>query len=330
MSGSATTASAIRRPALGFGWLRQTWNDFFFEEQSPVPLALFRIVYGLLVMMTLLFLYPDWLAWYGRHAWISLATMQSMEPSRRINLFPILPQSDAWIRGFFWVALSSAAMLAAGFLTRVNSVMVFVCLASIQQRNLFMTHGGDTFLRLAGFFLIFAPAGAALSVDRLIRVRRGVESAVVRPRRLWAQRMIQIQLALLYFASFCWKLKGSGWLNGTTLFYIYHLDSLHRFLLPGWFFRPTILKLASWSALAIEFSLGVLIWIRGIRYYVLACGIALHLWLEYSLNIPLFQWDVLSAYILFVDPADLTRVWNWITRRADRIEEPARAPNFSD
>jgi hypothetical protein len=315
---------------MSIGWLRPKWNAFFFEEQSPVPLALFRIVYGLLVMTTLLLLYPDWLAWYGRHAWISLDTMQTLEPSRRINLFTILPQSDAWIKGFYWVALSSAAMLAAGFLTRVNSLIVFVCLASVQQRNLFITHGGDTFLRLAGFFLIFAPAGAALSVDRLIRVRRGMESAIVRPRRPWAQRMIQIQLALLYFSSFCWKLKGSGWLNGTTLFYIYHLDSLHRFPLPGWLFHSTVLKLASWAALAIEFSLGVLVWIRRIRYYVLACGLVLHLWLEYSLNIPLFQWDVLSAYILFLDPADPMRIWNWIRRRAHRTEEPERAPSFSD
>jgi hypothetical protein len=314
---------------MSLGSLRKAWNALFFEEQSPIPIAVFRIFYGLLVIATLLLLYPDWLAWYGRHAWISLATMQSVEPGRRINLFTILPQSDGWITAFYWVFLSSAIMLTAGFLTRINSVIVFVCLASIHQRNLFITHGGDTFLRLAGFFLIFAPAGAALSVDRLIWVRRGVETAVVRPRRPWAQRMIQIQLALLYFSAFCWKLKGAGWLNGTTLFYIYHLDALHRFPLPGWFFRPTILKLASWAALAIEFSLGVLIWIKDIRYFVLACGLVLHLWLVYSLNIPLFQWDVLSAYILFIDPADLTHIWNSIKRHANRTELPEHTPSFS-
>ena len=58
-------------------------------------------------------------------------------------------------------------LLAVGLFTRVNSVIVFICLASMQQRNLYITHGGDTFLRVAGFFLMFAPAGAALSIDRL-------------------------------------------------------------------------------------------------------------------------------------------------------------------
>jgi hypothetical protein len=41
----------------------------------------------------------------------------------------------------------------------------------------------------------------------------------------------------------------------------------------------------------------------------------LHLSLDYSLNIPLFQWDVLSAYVLFVDPADVSRAWNRIRLR---------------
>jgi hypothetical protein len=32
----------------------------------------------------------------------------------------------------------------------------------------------------------------------------------------------------------------------------------------------------------------------------------------------MFQWDVLTAYILFVDPADLDRVWRVICQRALR------------
>jgi hypothetical protein len=37
------------------------WNQFFFREQSPVPIALFRIFYGTLVISTLALLRPDWL-----------------------------------------------------------------------------------------------------------------------------------------------------------------------------------------------------------------------------------------------------------------------------
>lgn len=293
-------------------WLK-AWNAFFFEKQSPLPIALFRIAYGVLVIATLLLLRPDWLTWYGTHAWISLPTMQTIEPGRRLDLFTIIPQSDGWINAFFWVFLTSAILLTVGLFTRINGLIVFLCLVSIQQRNLFITNSGDTFLRVTGFFLMFAPAGAALSVDRLMRIWRGKEAAVIQPLSPWAQRMIQIELSLLYFAAFCWKMKGPLWLHGAALYYVYHLAALKRFPIPAWLLQPTILKVGSWLALALEFSLGVLIWIKELRYILLGFGLLFHLSLEYSLNVPLFQWDVLSAYILFVDPADITRAWNWIS-----------------
>jgi hypothetical protein len=296
----------------------EAWNGFFFAEQPPTPLALFRIAYGTVVIATLFLLHGDWIAWYGPNAWVRLSTIRTMEPGPRLNLFTIIPQSDSWVRILFWVFLISAVCLTIGLLTRVNSIIVFACLASIQQRNLLILHGGDTFLRVTGFFLMFAPAGAALSVDRLIRIWRGKEGAEIRPRRPWAQRMIQFELALLYFAGFCSKIEGGSWVQGTALYYVYHLDELQRFPLPSWFFHPVMLKLGTWFALVFEFSMGVLIWIKELRYPLLAVGVLFHLSLEYSLNIPMFQWDVLSAYILFVDPVDLTRFWNWIRVRANR------------
>jgi Vitamin K-dependent gamma-carboxylase len=292
--------------------LRGAWDSFFFTEQSPVPLALFRVAYGALVITSLLLLRPDWLAWFGDRAWISLQTMQSIETGPRLNLFTVIPQTDVWINSLFWVFLVSAILLTVGFLTRLNSVIVFLCLASIQQRNLFITNGGDTFMRVAGFFLIFAPAGAAFSIDRLLRIWRKKEGSQLQPRSPWAQRLIQIELALVYFSSFCWKLKGQPWTHGTALFYVYHLESLRRFPLPAWLFHPMVLKLGTWFALVFEFSMGTLIWVKKLRYPLLAVGVAFHLWLEYSLNIQLFQWEILSAYILFVDPSDLTRMWNRI------------------
>ena len=293
----------------------EAWNEFFFAEQPPIPIALFRVLYGMAVLATLWLTRDDWIAWYGPHAWVSLRTMQAFEPGPRLNLFTVMPASVFWVRMLFWVFAASAVCLAIGFLTRLNSVVVYVCLASIQQRNLFILHGGDTFLRVAGFFLIFSAAGAALSVDRLIRIWRGKEAAEIRPRRPWAQRMIQFELSLVYFVGFCWKVAGPMWVQGAALSYIYRLDELQRFPLPSWFLNVTLMKLATWFTLVLEFALGVLIWIRELRYYLLAIGLVFHLFIEYSMNIPMFEWDILSAYVLFIDAGDLERAWNWISDR---------------
>ncbi len=304
------------------------WNQFFFAPQSPTPVSLYRIFYGICVVATLILLRPDWLAWYGVHGWVTLSTMRQIEPGTRLNLFTVIPQNDFWIGALFWVFLGSAILLTLGFLTRLNTVIVFLCLTSIHQRNLYILHGGDKFLRLAAFFLIFAPAGAAFSLDRLIRMRRGKQGAEIQLTSPWAQRMIQFQLALLYFMSFWWKSLGAPWVNGTALYYVNHLDELRRFPLPLWMRQPLLLKAASWLTLALEFSLGVLIWFKELRYPLLLLGLLFHLTLEYWLNIPMFQWDVLSAYILFVHPADIDRAWNWM-RRLLRARMPANPRTYS-
>lgn len=288
--------------------LSARWDAFFFAPQSPLPIAVFRILYGAMVCATLLLLRRDWLIWYGSRGLVSPETMSRTEPGVRINIFHLLPPGDGWIYAVFWILLVAAICLSAGFLTRISSIIVFVCLASLDERNLFITHSGDTFLRVTGFFLMFAPAGACLSVDRLIRVKAGKETGVPEARAPWAQRLIQFELSLLYFAAAYSKAQGELWINGTALYYVYRLEDLRRFPLPRWFFNPVVLALGGWSAMALEFALGTLIWVRALRYYILAAGLMLHLFLEYSLNIPLFQWEVLSAYVLFIDPRDLTRV----------------------
>jgi Vitamin K-dependent gamma-carboxylase len=293
----------------------RAWEQFFFAPLSPRPIALFRILYGLCVCATLLLLHSDWLAWFGVHGWVTLPAMTESEPGLRLNLFHVMPQNDHWIAVFFWIFLAFAVLLTLGLWTRISSIAVFLCIASMQQRNLFITHGGDTFLRVAGFFLMFATAGGAFSVDRFLRVRRGLESGDPAPRAPWAQRMIQFELALLYFASFLWKIKGNAWRNGTALYYVLHLHEIHRFPIPAWMDHMALLRAGTWATLALECSLGILIWFRPFRYPLLLLGLLLHLCLEYALNIPMFQWDVLAAYVLFIDPADLERFWNGISDR---------------
>jgi hypothetical protein len=65
------------------------------------------------------------------------------------------------------------------------------------------------------------------------------------------------------------------------------------------------IKAITWFTLLAEFSLGVLIWFSRLRYPVLLLGLLFHLGIEYALNLPMFAWDVLAAYVLFIDPADL-------------------------
>src|SRR5262249_28830155 len=140
------------------------------------------------------------------------------------NIFAILPQTEGWTNAVFWIFVVVALCLCVGLYTRASSIVFFVLLASLHQRNLYIANSGDTLLRASAFFLMFAPAGAALSLDRWRNIRQGKETAAIRPQAPWAQRMIQIQLALLYLITVWNKTQGPAWIDGTALYYVYNLD----------------------------------------------------------------------------------------------------------
>src|SRR3954454_9715403 len=91
--------------------LVQAWNEFLFKPQPPTPIALFRVLYGMLLIVNLVFLRPDWLAWYGEHSWVTLSTMLKVEPGPRPNLFVVLPHDDRWTEALFWIFHASAIWL---------------------------------------------------------------------------------------------------------------------------------------------------------------------------------------------------------------------------
>src|SRR5207245_637495 len=101
--------------------------------------------------------------------------------------------------------------------------------------------------------LMFAPTDAAISVDRLLRIWRGKEG--LESQRCWplAQRMLQIQTALVYISAFAWKSIGLEWINGTALYYTTRLVEFQRFPLPT-LENGVVLRLLTWSTLFVEFA----------------------------------------------------------------------------
>ncbi len=290
------------------------WNEFFFEPQSPTPISLYRMLYGILIIADLLLLRPDWLTWYGRHAFMSMDTMHQVVSGHRVNFFELMPQTDFAINIFFWIFLLLAISLTVGFMTRFSSIAVYMCLLSIHERNGFILNGGDTLLRVTGFFLMFAPAGAAFSIDRLLRIRKGLEGPIVPFQAPWAQRLIQIQISVVYFSTFYWKTLGNTWINGTAVYYALHLQEMHRFPLPV-IENLLLLKVLTWGTLLIEFSLAVLVWFKELRYPILITGLCFHLGIEYAMNIPLFEWIMMATFVTFIYPDDLSRLGRWFRGR---------------
>ncbi len=296
---------------------RKGWQTFWFEPTSPTPIGLFRIAVGLITLQCLcIHLLADWQLYFGDHPLITIETMigKYWRYDPYFDLMLLLPPGEIWRWYFFWFAVTAATMMTFGLFTRFSSIATFLCLMSLQHHFLINQNSGDNFLRISLLFLAMSNAGDAFSLDNLIKATRqdwrveGFRPPLSAP---WAQRMIQLQLAIAYFHTWWCKVAGGEWNDGTAVYYASRYDDIIRFPLPFFLDDLNMIKILTWGTLLVELALCTLIWWRPARYYVMLVGLALHLGIEYTMNLPMFEWLFISTYLLFVYPEHLTMTMDY-------------------
>lgn len=297
--------------------LRRAWNRWWFGPICPAPLGLFRLVFGLLVLAYGLLLFPDRTLWFSDRGVLTSAQSDAynewLGPAPKLDLLHGAV-SDVWLTTFFVVFLLAALGLTLGLGTRLSSLVVFVCLATLHNRNSAIHNSGDMVMMVMACYLLLSPAGAACSLDRLGRVLRGREDDALPSIVPWAQRLMQFQIAAIYCTTSLSKLGGSLWRNGTAAYYPLHLPDSARFPVP-YSDQLWMTHLLTWGTIAVELSLWTLIWAPRLRLWVLAAGVLLHVGIEYSLNIPLFSALMIASYLVFVREGDLTNFVRWMQTR---------------
>ncbi len=295
--------------------LRYEWNLFWFRPTSPVPLGLFRLVYGCVAFAYGALLFPERWTWFSNRGVLTAAEAAAYigGAGTYVHQFGLLllPGADRWLTVFFLAYLLAAFSLIVGFWSRTSAALVYLGIAALHARNAPIHHSGDTVVIIMAAYLALSPCGAACSVDRLIRIFRRAEDAA--PVVAWAQRLMQIQIAVLYFCAAMSKATGPSWQDGTAVYYPMHLPESVRF--PVWGQDNIyVVNLVTWGTVGIEMALGTLIWVPRLRLYVLAGGVLLHLGIEYSMNIPLFSAVMIATYINFLSASDLQNFLNWAKR----------------
>ncbi len=297
------------------GKLWQLWYQFWFQPKPVQPLALYRIFFGLLILQSLVIhLGSDFLTWYGPNSIIPFEAVKRYfwwnEP--RFDIMLMLPNEEGWYLTFFVSMIIAALFTSLGLFTRYSAVYLCLGLISMHHHDPYNINGGDTFLRLTSMFLAVSPCGAAWSLDSVIRRLRGLPIETVHSP--WAQRMIQVQLAIAYCDTFWCKIIGPQWLDGTAVYYATRLDDLVRFNLPILFDNLLFCKLLSWGTLVIEFAMWTLVWFKDVRYYVLLSALCLHFGIDVAINLPVFEWAFIACLVTFIEPEDLEKVKNMIVQ----------------
>jgi hypothetical protein len=186
---------------------------------------------------------------------------------------------------------------------------------------------------------LFAGILSLSPCDRSFLILDGTETPAARIAPLWAQRLAQAQLSLIYIASGCGKFKDDDWRNGLVL-----ADRLARHTqeaidkgtphwLMEWLANPGTASALAKLAIATELFLSVGLWMRRTRVYALWWGVMFHLAIELTSQVELFTWLTLTIYALFATPdvharklffdpsrpkgavyARLVRLFDWLAR----------------
>jgi hypothetical protein len=235
----------------------------------------------------------------------------------------------------FSLACISAASLCIGFRTRASALVLLLVSSQLAQLSPGSDRGIDTLLRNVLMILVFAQAGATLSVDARLRTGGWISAARV---PAWPRYLIVLQLVVMYFSAGMHK-QSQAWtsLGGySALYLVLHQPHFAAFTLPHeWLvaLRP-LLRASTFVSVWFE-RLAILVpwllWLRATRDRAgrvraavnrmrlleiwIALGLTFHLGLSFSLLLGIFPWGCIALYPAFFPPETLRDAWTRLELR---------------
>ncbi len=271
-------------------------------------LAALRIGFGLLAFATFLWHFGDIAFHFSDEGWLTAAQVREIRPDSEWSILHFVT-SAAGVRACFGVFLVAALFLTLGYRSRSMAFICFAGLMSIQGRNWMLAYGGDIALRLFLFFLIFSGSGRSWSIDAWLN--KGVVDPSPGPARVpaWPLRMIQLQVATIYFMSGWAKLHGNDWLSGDAARLILLNPGFARWdwsSLMSYEFLVDYLRAITLMSLTWELLFPLLILFHPTRVIALVFGVFLHSGLLLTVDLHWFTAIMLTSYLAFAPQGWLT------------------------
>lgn len=291
------------------------WRSFWFLPQPAYTLGLVRIAFGALMVAWTLSLLPGFYDYFGS----SSVVAQSIPSQYGWTVFTTFDGDMEYMVGLV-ILLVSAIAMTLGWHSRLASIAVCVLVLSFQRSNPAVFNSGEVLIRAEALFLALAPCGAALSLDQ--RRRTGAFWSA-QARSPWGLRLLQVQLSIVYLASVRWKMTGDTWSRGTAVSYALRLHDMLLLPAPHWFIANALLvNVATWATLALEFCIGVFVWNRRLRPWVLAAGVVMHSAIAMSIAVGFFSVAMFVLYLAFVSPQTVQMLPDVIRRGLAKVRRP--------
>ena len=268
--------------------------------------AALRIAFGGLSVVYLLGLLPYVEAQFSGLGWLRDIQQIAVQNGGSWSLFFIQAGAQATTLAYaiVWMGIIAAFMLMIGWQSRLAAFITWLVWVSLWNRNPLLLDGDDAILKLMCFYLMLSSCGNCWSVDACLQIKPQQVS-------VWPLRLIQFQIALIYFVSGWVKFHSPEWLDGTIMQYVLIHPQYSRW--DGWSFidnpllSGVLLALAGfirWWELLFPF---LLINARS-RKISLLIGILFHAGLLLTMNLRWFPVIMLSLYLALLSNCSFIRL----------------------
>ncbi len=282
------------------------WNQFWFKSIDARQYAALRIAFGGLSVVYLLGLLPYVETQFSGLGWLRDIQQIAVQNGGSWSLFFIQAGAQATTLAYaiVWMGIIAAFMLMIGWQSRLAAFITWLVWVSLWNRNPLLLDGDDAILKLMCFYLMLSSCGNCWSVDACLQIKPQQVS-------VWPLRLIQFQIALIYFVSGWVKFHSPEWLDGTIMQYVLIHPQYSRW--DGWSFidnpllSGVLVALAGfirWWELLFPF---LLINARS-RKISLLIGILFHAGLLLTMNLRWFPVIMLSLYPALLSNSSFIRL----------------------
>jgi hypothetical protein len=199
--------------------LAATWEAYWFTPVGSRPLAIVRIVAGVLGLLASATYGFDLVVWFGPDGLLPIETVASWRAPAAMSLFDVCETTLALRLAFTGVMLLFG-LLAIGLLTPVVAVLAAVSWASLLHRGPMLTGPADDCLAILLWCVAIGAAGEHYSVDAWLHRRLGWSVARPRVRTRLACGLLQVHASVIAMAAVLAQLKGDAWWSGTAIWWI--------------------------------------------------------------------------------------------------------------
>jgi hypothetical protein len=218
--------------------------------------------------------------------------------------WPILPEALVPTRTAYTVLVVAQLLLAvlvvAGYRARAALFAGALAGTYVMLCDRLQFHHNRWALFCYCLLLAFAPC------DRSFYVAGDPASIRIGP--LWAARLAQIQVSIIYIASGASKLLDADWREGRVLLERFHLfgrEAIAHGVPEGvvdWLSQADVAGALARLGIATELFLAVGLWTRRTRIFALWWGVGFHLVIEATSRVEWFTWLTFAVYALFATP----------------------------